>query len=120
MTRAELIALLGKSRMAVEATAGPTGAPQAAVVGITVTDRLEIVFDTLATSRKLQNLRREPRVALVIWDGAWTVQLEGTADEPTGADGDRIRAAYLSAYPDGTERLAWPGITHVRIRPTWI
>jgi hypothetical protein len=24
------------------------------------------------------------------------------------------------AYPDGRERLAWPGITHFRVRPTWV
>ena len=24
------------------------------------------------------------------------------------------------AFPDGPERLAWPGITYLRVRPTWI
>jgi hypothetical protein len=119
MTRTELIARLRRTRLAVEATVAAAG-PQAAVVGIAVTDRLELIFDTVASSRKLQNLRRDPRIALVAWEGEWTLQIEGMADEPTGADGDRIRAAYLSAFPDGVERLTWPGITHVRIRPTWL
>jgi len=48
------------------------------------------------------------------------VQLEGIADEPTGAERDRILEAYFAAYPDGRDRLAWNGITHFRVRPTWI
>ena len=27
---------------------------------------------------------------------------------------------YLRTHPDGRDRLSWPGITHVRVRPTWI
>jgi len=38
--------------------------------GVGVTDQFEIVFDTLASTRKAQNLRRNPRIALVI--GGWT------------------------------------------------
>lgn len=115
-----LIEFLRRHKLAVEATVAAGGAPQAAVVGIGVTDRLEIVFDTVDT-RKLANLRRDPRVALVIgWDQGITAQIEGLADEPSGADGERIRAAYFAAYPDGVDRLAWNGITHVRVRPTWV
>jgi hypothetical protein len=24
------------------------------------------------------------------------------------------------AYPDGRDRLIWPGITHVRVHPLWL
>jgi hypothetical protein len=34
------------------------GAPQAAVVGIVVSDALELFFDTLGSTRKMANLRR--------------------------------------------------------------
>ncbi|WP_082077265.1 pyridoxamine 5'-phosphate oxidase family protein [Bradyrhizobium sp. LTSPM299] len=56
MTRAEFLAFLRKHRLAVVSTVHD-GAPQAAVVGIAVTDELEIIFDTLTTSRKFTNLR---------------------------------------------------------------
>ena len=49
MTRAELYAFLRKHRLAVINTIGPTS-PQAAVIGIAVTDALDIIFDTLTTS----------------------------------------------------------------------
>lgn len=122
MDRAELIAFIRRHPLAVETTTSPAGMPQAAVVGVVVSDHLEIFFDTLATSRKCANLRRDPRVALVIgWDleEARTVQLEGAADEPTGADLARLQALYFAAFPDGVERAAQAEITYVRVRPSW-
>jgi pyridoxine/pyridoxamine 5'-phosphate oxidase len=120
MTRAELLLFLKEHRLGVQSTVSPAGDPQAAVVGIAVTPELEIVFDTLDTTRKCRNLRANPKIALVIgWDQEITVQLEGIADEPAGAERDRILEAYFAVYPDGRDRLAWPGITHFRIRPTW-
>lgn len=99
------------------------GAPQAAVIGVVVSPELEVFFDTLDSSRKCANLRRDGRIALVIgWDlqEACTVQLEGTADEPRGADLERLQALYFATFPDGVERQSWPGITYVRVRPTWL
>lgn len=121
MTKQELVALLRKHRLAVQASISPDGSPQAAVVGFGVGDELEIVFDTTAETRKHRNLRLDPRIALVIgWDDAVTVQIEGTASFPEGAELERARALYFAAYPDGRDRLAWPGITHVLVRPAWI
>lgn len=121
MTRAELVTFLRKYKLAVQASVAPGGAPQAAVVGFAVSDSLEIVFDTVATTRKHDNLRTDPRVALVIgWDDGITAQIEGVADFPTGDELERIRECYFVPYPDGRDRLKWPGITHVRVRPTWV
>ena len=120
MTRAELLLFLQKHRLGVQSTVSPSGDPQAAVVGVAITPELEIVFDTVDTTRKCRNLRANPRIAFVIgWDQGITVQLEGIADEPTGTERDRILDAYFAAYPDGRDRLAWQGITHFRVRPTW-
>ncbi|HVV85232.1 MAG TPA: pyridoxamine 5'-phosphate oxidase family protein [Kofleriaceae bacterium] len=110
-------------RLAVEASTAADGAPQAAVVGVAVSDRMELVFDTLRTSRKCQNLRRDPRVALVLgWDldEGCTLQLEGVADEPAGDDRTRLQAVYLATFVDGVERAGDPAITYFRVRPTWL
>ncbi|GIQ74866.1 pyridoxamine 5'-phosphate oxidase family protein [Bradyrhizobium sp. ma5] len=120
MTRAELLAFLRMHRLAVVSTVHD-GAPQAAVVGIAVSDGLEIIFDTLTTSRKYQNLRTDPRAALVVgWDAEQTAQLEGVADFPTGAELAACKQVYFAAWPDGPEREAWPNIGYVRVRPTWV
>jgi len=121
MTRAELIAFIRRHRWAVQASVHANGAPQAAVIGVAVTDELELVFDTIGDTRKAVNLRRDPRVALVIgWDEEQTLQVEGVADEPAGDDLVRAQQAYFARFPDGPARLRWPGITYIRIRPTWV
>jgi general stress protein 26 len=121
MQRGELVRFLRRYKLAVEASVTQRGAPQAAVVGFAVSDALEIIFDTVDTTRKYRNLRADPRIALVIgWDNEITAQIEGVADFPKGEELDRVRDCYFVAYPDGRERLAWPGITHVRVRPTWV
>ena len=120
MTRTRLIELLRGYKFAVQATVSPTGAPQASVVGFAVTDDLELVFDTLGATRKATNLRAKPRMALVVWEEGYTIQLEGLADEPTGAELDRLKRVYFARFPDGPERQSWPGMTYVRVRPTWV
>lgn len=120
MTRGELLQFLRKHRYAVQATTTAGGAPQAAVIGIAVTDALELVFDTLSTTRKAINLRRDARIALVIgWDEEQTVQLEGIADEPTGSELARLKRVYFERFPEGPERERWPDITYFRVRPAW-
>jgi general stress protein 26 len=119
-TRTDLLAFLRRHRLCVQASVTVDGAPQAAVVGYAVSDDLEIVFDTLTTTRKLQNLRQDARIALVIgWDEEQTVQIEGLADEPSGAELDRLKKIYFAAYPDGVEREKWKNITYVRVTPKW-
>ena len=124
MNRAELLAVMRGNRYAIEATVTPTGAPQAAVIGVAVTDAFEIVFDTLGGSRKAQNLRVNRRVALVLGDSydgdERTLQYEGLADEPVGAELQRLKEIYFGVFPDGRERQTWPGMTYFRVMPVWI
>jgi hypothetical protein len=111
-------------RLAVQASVLPVGGAQAAIVGFAVTDKFEIVFDTIETTRKARNVRENARVALVI--GGWvsgderTVQYEGIADEPSGSELERLKEAYYAVYPDGPNRLHWPGLIYIRVRPTWV
>ena len=111
-------------RLAVQASVGAGETAQAALVGIGVSDSLELVFDTLDTTRKVRNLRRVAKVAFVL--GGWligderTVQYEGVADEPTGEELERIKTVYFAAWPDGPARQSWPGLVYIRVRPTWI
>lgn len=120
MTRDELLSFLRRHRYAVQASTSADGAPQAAVIGVAVSDQLELVFDTLATSRKAQHLRRDARIALVVgWDEEQTVQLEGRADEPSGDELRRLQSVYFECFPDGLEREQWPDIAYFRVRLSW-
>lgn len=111
-------------RYAVEATTSSTGGPQAAVVGVVVSDAFELFFDTLDSTRKAANLRRNPRVAFVISalgpGQERTVQYEGIADEPAGTELARLKQLYFQRFPDGPTRESWPGIIYLRAKPVWI
>ncbi len=121
MDRSDLISFLRAQMWAVEASVSVHGTPQAAVIGIAVTDDLEIVFDTFDDARKAQNLRRNRNVALVVgWDEGRTVQLEGLADEPSGEDLDRVKATYFARFPDGEARAAAGNVAYFRVRPSWV
>lgn len=120
MTRDELLDFMRKPTFWVEASVHESGGAQAAVIGIAVSNELELVFDTIDATRKCKNLRREPRIALVMWDGAATVQVEGVADEPKGEDLARLKKVYLARFADGAEREGLDGITYFRVKPSWI
>jgi general stress protein 26 len=124
LSRADLLSFLRGPRYAVEASVSPAGAPEAAIMGIVVTDEFEILFDTLGSTRKMANLRANPRIALAIGslqEGEHRcVQYEGMADEPRGAELARVQQLYFAKFEDGRARLSWPGITYVRVRPAWL
>src|SRR5579884_616715 len=110
MTKPELFDFMRRHRLAVLATVSEDNHPEAAVIGFAVTPELDILFDTVRSARKYKYMLANPRVALVIgWDREVTVQYEGIAEEPSGAELERCQACYFGALPDGHERLKWPG-----------
>lgn len=121
MNRAELIEFVRICGLAVVASRGADGSPQAALVGIAATDQGELIFDCSRGSRKFSNIERDPAVAVVIgWDDEVTVQIEGVADGLSGADLKRCKAAYFEQYPDGQDRAESPEVAHIRVTPRWL
>jgi hypothetical protein len=121
VTLLELRHFLRSQPWAVEATVSSGAGTQSAVVGIAITDELELVFDTLKSSRKHFNLQRDPRISFVVgWDAGCTAQVEGLADQSVGAELDRLKRCYFARFPDGLERANLPTIAYWRVRPKWI
>ena len=120
MDQAVLYAFIHRHRYAIVSSVSDAGAPQSALVGIAVTNELAIIFDTLRATRKYRNLIARPACSAVIGLGEQTLQLDGAAYEPQGDELPRYREIYFSAWPDGRERLDWPDLTHLVIRPSWI
>ena len=124
MDRSELLKFLRSHDLAVQSSVSARGEPQAAVVGFAITDEFEFVFDTVDTTRKIENLRKNPMIALTVGGltdhDERTVQCTGIADEPAGPVLDRLKDVYFSVFPDGRDRQSWQGITYVRVRPIWM
>jgi general stress protein 26 len=120
--KTDVLGYLRKHRFAVISSCAPDGAPQGALVGIASTDSLELIFDTVTSSRKHENLSRDRRVA-VTFSGPdeQTLQLEGVAlPVSTSGSGDAAyREAYYRAWPDGRDRLKWTNLCYWRIVPCW-
>lgn len=121
MTKADVYHFVLKCRLGVLSSVAPSGKPQSALVGVAVTENLEIVFDTVKASRKYGNLISRPACSFVFgWAGEQTIQYEGTAEEMSGANLERYQQVYFRTWPDGPARMSWPGIVYFVVRPTWV
>jgi hypothetical protein len=121
MRKADVFTFMAGLKLGVLGSISPEGAPQAALVGFAVTRELEIIFDTVASSRKHANLLANPAASFVIgWAGEATVQYEGEAFRPTGTELARYQQVYFAAWPDCRDHLTWPGIAYFVVQPKWI
>jgi pyridoxine/pyridoxamine 5'-phosphate oxidase len=117
----QLYRFVNARKLGVISTTSPSGDPQSALVGIAVSTQLQIVFDTVRSSRKYTNLKADPRISLVVgWDAEITVQYEGIAIEPEGEALQQAKDIYFQTWPSGVERQQWPGITWFFVSPIWI
>jgi hypothetical protein len=121
MTTAELYQFLSRETLGVLGSLSSSGKPQSALVGIAVTPDLEIIFDTVSSTRKFKNLTSNSNCSLVIgWKGEITVQIEGKAHQPDESALACYREIYFATWPECRSHLSWKGITHFVVRPDWI
>mgnify|MGYP001005845789 CR=1 FL=1 len=121
MTRSDVYSYLSKYKLGVVSTVNASGMPESALVGVAATPELELVFDTVKSTRKYPNLIADPRCSFVIgWSGEQTVQYEGRAHELAAPELARYQEIYFRAFPDGPSRLSWTGIVYFVVRPLWI
>jgi general stress protein 26 len=117
----EVFKFLDSEKLGVLATIGEDGAPEAALMGVVATAELELIFDTVKSSRKYPNLKNNPRVAFVIGCSTEvTVQYEGIAEELAGESLAKYKKIYFAKFTDGPFRESWPGITYFVVRPKWV
>ncbi len=117
----EVFKFLHREKLGVLATVGIDGAPEAALMGVVATSELELIFDTVKSSRKYPNLKSNPRVAWVVGcTTEVTVQYEGIAEELEGEALEKYKKIYFAKFPDGPARENWPGIVYFVVRPSWV
>ncbi len=116
MTKDFIYQFVRKHTLATTGSISIEDRPESALVGIAVTPDLEIIFDTVSSSRKYTNILHNPHVALVIGrEDETTLQYEGIASEVTGHDSEKYRETYFKAFPDGRQRATtWPGSSILR------
>ncbi|MDH4101811.1 MAG: pyridoxamine 5'-phosphate oxidase [Thermoleophilia bacterium] len=109
---AQLQAWLAEAREAVSqaeamtlATADSSGRPSARVVLLRGIDELGLTFFTNRTSRKGEELRENPRAAVVFhwWELGRQVRVEGAVEEVDAAES----AAYWASRPRASQIAGW-------------
>lgn len=119
--KVQLFQFLRRRPLAVVATAGPRGEPQAALMNVAALPDLSLVFETTSVTRKAANIERDPRVALVVgWDGPETLQIEGLAERAEGRRLDAARDAFIAAFPAKSPDEHWPGNGYFIVTPAWL
>ncbi len=121
MDREAIHDFIRRQRYGVVSSTGANGTPQSALVGIASTPRLEIIFDTVKSSRKYPNLIQRPACSLVVgWSGEQTLQLEGIAEDLRGAALKEFQIVYFAEWPECREHMSWPEIAYFVVRPHWL
>ncbi|HXB45903.1 MAG TPA: pyridoxamine 5'-phosphate oxidase family protein [Puia sp.] len=122
MTKEFIYHFIKQHILAVITTCSKENRPEAALIGIAVSEDIEIIFDTVKSSRKYLNIMGNPFVAMVIgWDDETTVQYEGKATILSGQESQYLKEIYYDVYKDGRQRAdTWPGLVHFKISPSWI
>lgn len=119
--KALVLKFIKRQKLAVIATVGHQNKPEAAVLEFGQTNKLELIFDALESSRKVQNIRQNNGVAFVIgWDEDITVQYEGEAFELAGEELAIYKKLYWQKNPGAQKWEKVPGIKFFKVVSKWI
>jgi len=100
MTDDEIAAFLDRSRTATMATVGPDGTPHLVAMWYALIDGV-VWFETKGRSQKAVNLRRDPRITVMVEDGLTYDALRGVSIEGRGViveDPDEIWQVGVSVW----------------------
>ena len=105
--------------LGVVATTAPNGRPEAALVSFAVMPDGSLLFNADSTTRKVHNLRADPRAAVVIGcAGEQSLQVEGVATIETGAARQRAGECYAAQFPGS--RAFDDAFALIRVVPEWL
>ncbi len=96
--------------------------PESAVIAFAQTENFELIFGTLAISRKYKNLQKNPNVSFVIgWNAeTGTVQYEGTAKELSDEESPAYAQILANKNPRAGRYITKKSPRLFLVKPTWI
>lgn len=117
----KIIKFMESQDYAVVSTINAKNKPESAVVAFSMPKALEVVFGTFNDTRKYKNLKRNPRIALVIgFKGKITIQYEGLAKEIFGSKLEKIIKCHLAKFPDSGPYVSDRRERFFKVVPNWI
>jgi len=112
---------INEHQIAVISTVTSDFLPNSAVVGIWSNPHMEIFFGTFKSSRKYENILKNPRVSLVIgWDMGKTVQYEGQAKKLSGKAEEEFKKAHLAHMSTAAKYVSREEAIFFKVTPSRI
>lgn len=119
LSLSDFVSFVRAAELAVLATSSPQGKPEAALMGIAVTDKGELIVDMPADARKLANIEHNDQAAMVIgWDAGVSIQVEGRIRVVTGEERTGYERVYSARFPGS--RVGDPAFVVAVLAPEWV
>lgn len=122
MPKERIFELIKSNVYAVVSTSNRAGHPESALVGVSETENYELVFATNDNTRKIENIRNNPNVAIVIGgaDGSLkSVQIEGVARIIAAEDALDYAENHYKKIPSAKDHFKDKGECFIVITPLW-
>lgn len=120
-TKQKILEFLKTHSDCVLATTNLRGLPEAATVGFSESQDLELVFGTSQNTRKFANIAHEPHVAVVVgFSGDTTVQYEGIASLLMEPELSQRLKRHFEKIPEVEQYRNSPRQVYLKIKPIWI
>lgn len=116
----EILDVLEQAKWCVMSTVDAQSKPEAAIVGFSHTDQLELIVGTSNKSRKFANLTANPHVALAIGDNVAEVQYEGVVTQLNVEVSNEWLEEHLRQVPVAASYVNDPDQVWFKIQPTWL
>ena len=109
--------------LGVLSTVNPDGNPESALVAVAETKNLEIIFASLANTRKYRNLQTNKNVSFVIGfdpKAAISVQYEGVIRELDGSELEEAKNVHVAKDASWSKYAKIPENKYFKVKPVWI
>lgn len=119
LSRPEFVDFVRHARLAVLTTASIAGRPEAALMEVAVTRSAELIFDTPFDARKIEHIRHNDQVAIVVgWQAGVSIQVEGTVRIAADKERAYYEEQYLADWPNA--RVMDRSFAVLVVTPAWV
>jgi general stress protein 26 len=101
------------------ATASPDGIPQAAVMQFAIDKRNNILLKTFSDSRKLVNIRVNPKASITLHSKPEYAQLDGILEVLHGMEAQAVKDIFKTKYVEDGYHTDKRNV-YLRFTPSWI
>lgn len=118
MELSDFVALIRENPLMVASTVSPAGKAESAMVEGVITEKGTVIYASLRRTRKVDNLAKNPSVALFAWNASklLSAQIDGNGalvDESHQAWAEEL---FFSAFP---EKQGNPNQVLIAVKPYW-